>query len=653
MSGSGVASVFPEGGCRLVVYVVYDRRGEVEDFVVHALAALRGHASHVMAVVNGSLSDAGRAKLEPVADSVLVRGNRGFDIWAHKDALAQVGDLSSYDEVVLTNDTWFGPVRDFAPVFERMDARAVDFWGMTDFAEEVPNPFTNEGRLPYHVQSFWIAVRSRMFLSDQWRRYWDELPEMPDYFDAVLKHEAVFTEHFTDRGFTVDVAFPYVNYPTGHPALFNADLLVEDGCPLLKRRPLFHYPPFLDRHAVIGRWTLETVEKYGYPMPLLWSNLARNVPPRVLNTDAAMLEVLPDIDTGAYDPSKPFRIAVIAHIYYVEMTDEIMDLVDTLPSDYDLIVTTPEQERADAIAARVAARTRQPRRAEYRVVQNDGRDQSAFLIGCRDVLLGDEYDLVVKLHSKKTPQDGFNVGRHFKRQQFDNLLHSPGYTANLLALFQREPGLGMVYPPTIHIGYPTMGRGWWSNKPGFERVAAQLGIQVPLDEISPLAPYGSMYILRPESLRLLVAHEWSYHDFGGAEAYRDGGLAHILERVPSYAAGELGYHTRTVCTAEHLSISHTAFEFNLDQMSGTIPGDTVDQIHFLKRAGFVGSGTWRDFRDMYLRLNHPENGRLRRALRFAARVRRGIMRVVRAVARRGARAVRGLSFVGRRRGPRG
>ena len=354
MSGSGVASVFPEGGCRLVVYVVYDRRGEVEDFVVHALAALRGHASHVMAVVNGSLSDAGRAKLEPVADSVLVRGNRGFDIWAHKDALAQVGDLSSYDEVVLTNDTWFGPVRDFAPVFERMDARAVDFWGMTDFAEEVPNPFTNEGRLPYHVQSFWIAVRSRMFLSDQWRRYWDELPEMPDYFDAVLKHEAVFTEHFTDRGFTVDVAFPYVNYPTGHPALFNADLLVEDGCPLLKRRPLFHYPPFLDRHAVIGRWTLETVEKYGYPMPLLWSNLARNVPPRVLNTDAAMLEVLPRMDNGKYDLSRPLRSAVVVHIRDLGFVDEVLDRCAMVPAPADLYVTTTSSEDADVVRSALA-----------------------------------------------------------------------------------------------------------------------------------------------------------------------------------------------------------------------------------------------------------------------------------------------------------
>ncbi|MCW3493749.1 rhamnan synthesis F family protein [Microbacterium sp. SSM24] len=635
--GAGVvaASVFPRGGRRLVVYVVYDRRGGVEDFVVHALAGLREHAAHVVVVANGSLTDEGRAKLAPVADSVLVRDNRGYDIWAHKEALEFVGDLSSYDEVVLTNDTWFGPVRPYGPVFERMDARPVHFWGMTDHAEEVPNPFTGEGRLPYHLQSFWIAVRREMFLSEQWRRYWRELPEMPDYFDAVLKHEAVFTKQFADRGFVAEAAFPYRKYPTTHPALFNADLLIDDGCPLLKRRPLFHYPPFLDRHAVIGRWTLERVESYGFPMPLIWSNLARNVQPRVLNADAAMLEVLPDVDTS-YDPTTPLRIVVIAHIFYVEMTDEILDRADTLPADYDLVVTTPEQDRADAIREIVSARSSAPRNVEIRVVRNEGRDQSAFLIGCRDILLGDRYDLVVKLHSKKTPQDGFNVGRYFKDQQFANLLNSPGYAANMVALFQREPGLGLAYPPTIHVGYPTMGRGWWSNKAGFERIAADLGILVPLDEISPLAPYGSMYFARPEALRLLIDHEWSYDDFGGAEAYQDGGLAHILERVPSYAAAELGFHTRTVASTEHLAISHTAFDFNLDQMSATMAGFTIDQIHFLKRAGYVGDGSLSDFVRMYRRMGYPGSSLLgvmsaarRRLVRFAGRARSALARTKR------------------------
>jgi lipopolysaccharide biosynthesis protein len=596
--------VFPVGGRRLVVYVVFDRRGDVDDYVPVALAGLREHAARVLVVVNGKLTDQGRAALEPVADEILVRENEGFDIWAHKAALEHVGaGLAEFDEVLLTNDTWFGPVRPYGPVFERMGERAVHFWGMTDHAREEPNPFTGKGVLPYHLQSFWIAVRREMFLSEEWASYWRDLPAMPSYFDAVLKHEAMFTQHFTDRGYAVDVAYPSAGTGFANPSLLAAEELMDDGCPVLRRRPFAEWPPFLDRFSVIGRWTLEKAARYGYPVEKAMKHLARNVAPRDLNADAGLFDVLPDIG-GSYDPERPFRIVVTAHIFYEEMTDEMLDLADTLPGAYDLVVTTPSADKAETIRGLVAQRS--PRgQVDVRVVDNDGRDQSAFLIGCRDILLGDRYDLVVKLHSKKTPQDGFNVGRHFKSQQFENLLASSGYTSNLLALFQREPGLGLVYPPMIHIGYPSMGRGWWSNKPGFEALAAELGIRVPLDDISPLAPYGSMYIARPEALRLLVEREWRYQEFGGAEAYRDGGLAHILERMPSYAAAELGYHTRTAATAEYTSISHTAFEFNFDELSATTPGFSYEQIRFIRRAGYVGHGRARDFLRMYLRLNHP------------------------------------------------
>jgi rhamnosyltransferase len=599
---------------RAVIYVVFDRRGAVEEYVTFALEKMRGDAEHILAVVNGALSEEGRARLEAVTDDILVRPNEGFDIWGHKAGLEHLGDrIDEFDEIVLTNDTWFGPVRPYAPVFERMAEREVDFWGMTDNVR-MKNPATGNGVVPDHLQSFWIAVRRRMFLSDAWRDYWRSLPAMEDYYSAVLTHEVTFTQRFTEAGFVAEAAFPAEKYPTDHPALFNADLLIADGCPLVKRRPFFHWPPYLDRHGVIGRWIAADMASYGYPVEHMYANLARNVAPKDLNVDLGLNDVLADVDQG-FDASKPPRVVAILHIFYVDMTDEMLDRVDTLPTSYDLVVTTQDVQRADEIRAIIDRRPREGRRVDVRVVEsNDGRDQSAFLVGCKDILLSGEYDLVVKLHSKKTPQDGFNVGRAFKDQQFTNLLASPGYAANVLALFQREPGLGLVYPPMVHIGYPTMGRAWWSNKAPFEELAARMGIMVPLDDISPLAPYGSMFIARPEALRLLVEQPWAYSDFGGAEAYQDGGLAHVLERVPSYAAAELGYHTRTITNADYFAASYTTMDFNFDEMSSTVPGRTYEQITFLRGIGHVGEGKLRDFARMYMRRNHPGAGaRLRSA----------------------------------------
>lgn len=601
------ASAFPEGGKRLLIYVVYDPRGDVEDYILYALERLRPHCAHILSVVNGALTDRGRERLTGVSDDVLERENRGFDIWGYKTGLEHVAErMSEFDEVLLVNDTWFGPVRDFAPVFERMERRELHFWGMTDHMRVEPHPFTQTGYLPYHLQSYWVAVRKDMFETMQWQDYWRNLPEMNSYSDAVVKHEGVFTEHFTRAGFSGEVAFPTLTDKVENHAVLYAEQLLDAGCPTLKRRPFFQWPPYLDALAVVGRWTLEAAQRYGYPVDLIYSDLARNVAPKVINADAAMLEVLGD-GPGDYDPARPLRTLVVAHVYYVEMTEEILARADMLPGDFDLIITTPDIEKAREIESVFSTRVERGRREVRVVPSNNGRDQSAFLIGCREELLSDAYDLVLKIHSKKTPQDGYNVGSHFKKQQFDNLLHSPGYVANVVALFQREPGLGLAFPPMIHLGYPTMGHAWWANKPAFLERRAQLGIRVPVDETSPLAPYGSMYFARPQALRILVEHAWTYEDFGGAEAYDDGGLAHVLERMPVYAAGERGFHTRTIANRGYLADSYTALDFNLDQMSSTMPENTMHQIQFLKQAGFIERGSLSDFVSMYIRLHRPQS----------------------------------------------
>lgn len=623
---------FPEGGRRAVVYVIYDPRGRVEPYVLHALTALREHAHHVVAVVNGALRDDARSQLEAVADEVVRRENTGWDIWGQKTGIDLLGERAAeFDEIILTNDTWFGPVRPFGPVFEAMEARETDFWGLTDHPRvEQELSWTGEV-IPYHLQSHWIAVRRRMLRSPEWRRYWAELPVFENWTEAVTRHEVIFTERFAEAGFRHAVCFPHERYDTENPSVFNADDMLADGCPVVKRKTFSFWPVSMDHNASIGRWTLEKVEEYGYPRELIVSALTRTTPPRDLTTNLGMLDILPDADI-AYDRTRPLRVAVVAHIFYVDMTDEMLDRSDLIPGDYDFFVTTPDAAKAEQIERIIAARPRQGRRSEVRVLpSNDGRDQSAFLIACRDIILGDEYDVIVKIHTKRTPQQGYAVGQHFKAQQLDNLLPTAGYVANLLALFQQDPGLGLAYPPMIHVGHGTLGHAWWGNRPRFEEVARQLGVAVPLDGVSPLAPFGSMYVARPSALRILAEHDWRYEEFGGKDAYKDGGLAHVLERMPSYVAAERGFHTRTVLNPEYAAISHTSLEFKLDEMTATLPGALREKIAFLHRAGAMGTGTLRDFLVMYLRFNRPEDleraRRVAKALRSPARLlRRGSRR---------------------------
>lgn len=607
------AQPLPTSPRRALYYLLYDERGAVDDYIVYALEHLRPFAERIVVIVNGALTDVGRERLDAVADTVVHRANTGFDVGGFQEALALDGPdgLAAFDEVILTNYTWFGPVRPLAPLFERMDALPIDFWGITDHGDYTPNPFTGTGTLPAHIQSHWIAVRRAVLDSPDWWRYWREMPEITSYRDSVLHHEARFTAYFEEAGFVSAVAFPHENYPaTPNPASDSAHLLLRDGCPMFKRRLLFQDPLYLDRHAIIGRWLVDAATEAGYPPELIWSNIVKSTPPKVLNTTASMLEVLPDVDLG-YDTAAPLRVAAAVHIFYDDMTDELLDRVCWLPGPVDLYVTTPDDERADRIRARIADRADAAiARSEVRVLpSNRGRDQSAFYVGLRDVIIDGDYDVIVKIHSKKSVQDGATIGRFFKKQQLGNLLHSPGYAANLLRLFQREPGLGAVFPPTIHIGHPTLGGAWFGNLEKAQQLADDAGIRVPLDELSPLAPLGGMFAARPQALRRMLGREWSYDDYPSEDEYGDGALSHVQERLVAYAAAEDGFHTRTVAHAGYMAVSHTYLEYKLDQVSSaaqdyaiTMVPDIIDNARRGQRLARGGASVW--VRE-YLNLKHP------------------------------------------------
>ncbi|WP_322409607.1 rhamnan synthesis F family protein [Microbacterium invictum] len=604
----GELSAFPSNGRRIIFYLYYDPQGIVDDYVPYKLERLRPFADHIFIVVNGHLTDEGRARLESVSDTLWQRENVGFDVWGYKEALAHFGEdkLAEYDELILMNYTWFGPVNPFEPVFRKMDALALDFWGMTMHDKQVPNPFTRKGVLHSHIQSHWIAVRKSMFLSEAWRSYWRDMPPIVSYVDSILSHESKFTHYFRTRGFDYEVAFPLTNYSTWHPAFYDAEALLDDGCPVLKRRPFFHDPLLLDRHSIVAKRFAEKASALGYPVQMIWRNISRNSQPKAFNTNAAMMEVMPDV-VADYDEDNPLKIAVVAHIYYVDLTAEMLDYTATIPSDYDLFVTTTDETRANEIR-KIMDEHEDPNRrtVEIRVLpSNRGRDMGAFFVGCADVISDDSYDVIFKIHSKRTEQEGKNAGDLFRRHQLMNLLNSRGYTSNLLGLFQREEGLGMVYAPTIHIGYPTLGRGWFGNKDAAKELADELGIHVPFDEPSPLAPYGCMFAFRPEALRLLTQVDWQYADFPSPKAHKDGSVAHIQERLFSYAVAELGFYTKTVATTRYAAISHTSLEYKLDRISANIQGYAIDQVHVLDASGdFLGGGPF-GYALAYARLHYP------------------------------------------------
>ena len=85
----------------------------MDDFITYYLADLAKNLSELIVVCNGKLSQQGRNAFSQFTDQILVRENKGLDVWAYKTALDHYGwaRLAEFDEIVMTNSTLMGPVR--------------------------------------------------------------------------------------------------------------------------------------------------------------------------------------------------------------------------------------------------------------------------------------------------------------------------------------------------------------------------------------------------------------------------------------------------------------------------------------------------------------------------------------------------------------
>ncbi|MEI4931850.1 rhamnan synthesis F family protein, partial [Aeromonas caviae] len=159
---------------RIAFYLFYDKDGVVDEYVYFKLKELKKSVDEIFFVSNSKIKANERAKLEQIVDTVYCRDNIGFDVWGYKEAMEIYGPekLEHFDELILLNYTFFGPIFPFEEMFEWSQSQQVDFWGVSDHKEVIPNPFTGESILPRHIQSHFIAIRKNMFTSIEFKQYW-------------------------------------------------------------------------------------------------------------------------------------------------------------------------------------------------------------------------------------------------------------------------------------------------------------------------------------------------------------------------------------------------------------------------------------------------------------------------------------------------
>lgn len=579
---------------RLVIYFFYDADGIVDRYVPYMLEDVKKNCSELFVVCNGKLTPEGRETFQQFTPNIMVRENVGFDVWAYKEALEHYGwdKLAEYDEVVLMNYTIMGPLYPFAEMFEKMNKRDLDFWGITKHHKVDFDCFETckYKYIPEHIQSSFLVIRQSLLQSDKYQTMWQKMPMIHSYAESVGFYEAIFTKDFTDFGFKSDVYVDTTDLEgyTRYPLMMMADeLIINRHCPVIKVKSFSQdYRDILG--DTVGNCTVDAFNyiknNCDYDIDLIWEHIIRTANMADIKRLMHLNYILPDeyVQKKPQTPAK--KIALIMHLFYPELINESFGYAATMPEGSDLIITVASKDMQAAVKQK-SKQLSQFNQVKVILIENRGRDVSALLVGCKQFV--NNYDLVCFIHDKKTTQiKPYCIGRSFAYQCLENNLSSKAYVENIISTFEVNPRMGLLTPPPpIHGSYyALLGSEWYSNYDNTIKLAEKLKLNVNIHWTrEPIAPLGTMFWFRPKALNKLFAYDWAYDDFPKEPNAYDGTLLHAVERIYPFVAQDAGFYSAWVMTNRFARIELTNICYMLRNTNLALSQISVNGMYLSKK----------------------------------------------------------------------
>lgn len=174
---------------RAAVFAHFDIDNRIDDYVIYYLRKIREVCAFIIFVTTSDLRKQEISKIEGLCEKVIVRENKGHDFISYKYGLS-ILEKNKYEEIVLCNDSVYGPFFTLWEVFNKMQNRECDFWGMTENSD-----------IAYHVQSYFIVFKKKVIQSNCFKEFWDNISIENDKSEIIKKYEIGLTQFLIKEGF--------------------------------------------------------------------------------------------------------------------------------------------------------------------------------------------------------------------------------------------------------------------------------------------------------------------------------------------------------------------------------------------------------------------------------------------------------------------
>lgn len=209
---------------RLAIFAFYNEKGLINDYVVTYLKYLKEVSDNIIFVADNEPNVKELSKIYLLVSHIESYHHGEYDFGSYKIGFKYAKEhylLDDVDEIILCNDSCFC-VDSLKPAFDKMATNSCDFWSMTASNEYEP-----------HLQSFFLVVKKKLFNSEVFSNYLDNVKHLDRFLEIVNTYEIPLKKTFEKEGFK---SASYIKAPKKNNPTFFPIKCVKAKMPLIKRK---------------------------------------------------------------------------------------------------------------------------------------------------------------------------------------------------------------------------------------------------------------------------------------------------------------------------------------------------------------------------------------------------------------------------------
>lgn len=531
---------------RLLIYVTYDRQNIIDDYVGYFLSCMQLVADYIAVVCNMPKVEKGLCNLSEYADEIFYRENVGLDAGGFKDMLCTFlgwDKVKQYDELILVNDSFYGPFDDIRRIFTEMESRNLDFWGVM---KRGPGEYGLTGNDPEHILSFFYVFQAPLLHKKEFRDYWESMPYYKDYMTVVKKYERQLTKHFADLGYAYDT------YSDTEPnesskrrnQFFQCDylsyeMIAKRNFPFLKRKQLA-YNTLHNQTQENLALSIDYIDRHtDYDVNLIWKNLIRTQHHTELQRSMGLQYILEDSGQEVQ-----LRVVICVCVKWKNAIDAVCEYLERIRNICDIRIFSEDAYAMERY-----------REKGYNVILSDKSD-----IEILQMATALQYSYICLIHDTDLSSDQVPscTGKSYFFNIWENLIKNAGYIANLIQLFETKRYLGvLMHPiPIFSMWIGQLNYEWRGNYARVEQYIKELHLSAVISpEVPPIHVTNNFWI------RASVIQKFS-EKFGSFENH-DNDFAAICNYLWDYIVQDGGKLTGIVESSFYASMNEVNYHYYL------------------------------------------------------------------------------------------